>query len=178
MPGLTLDPLYRQKSKNWFAKLFQQESQIGYVLYNDQADTVTVKKGHTKGVVLFDSKSVVWIVHSIPHFPPKINSNHYYINASQLIFGQSMLCVRSKFETLDTIGKQLLFNNPQVYDYRIPNYFHKDKQLSNVLSNLKRVLAGEHVTAAPWFNVDSFQTFSGRNEFLSFAKYSSYAQVL
>jgi deoxyribonuclease-2 len=179
MPALTIDVLYKKYAKtSWFKKLFQQENQIGYVLYNDQADTVTVKKGHTKGILLFDSTSVVWIVHSIPHYPPKISSGRYYINSSQLVFGQSMLCMRTKFEALDSIGKQLLFNNPQVYDYSIPNYFNKKTTQSSILSNLISVINGGHVKAPPWFNTVSFQTFNNRHEFLSFAKYGSFAQDL
>lgn len=47
----TLEPLY---SKN---------NNIGYILYNDQADKVSLIKGHTKGVILFNENSAIWIVH-------------------------------------------------------------------------------------------------------------------
>ena len=39
--GKTLAPLYSNK--------FDETSSIGYILYNDQADKVTLEKGHTKG---------------------------------------------------------------------------------------------------------------------------------
>ena len=80
-PGKTLDILYNDN--------------IGYLLYNDQADKVTLIKGHTKGVILFDNTSAVWISHSIPHFPPPKIAKKYAIQPSQC--GKSyLICIRNE----------------------------------------------------------------------------------
>lgn len=162
-PGRTLEPLYKQG----------QQYKIGYVLYNDQADKVTVIKGHTKGIILFNANSAVWIVHSIPHYPPKANTATYGINPSQCVFGQSMLCISFSFEQLELIGQQLLFNYPQIYDYNIPDSLRESK----VLANLQRVINGEHVRSDPWWNVNELVSIGGES-FLSFAKAAEFEEDL
>jgi hypothetical protein len=68
--GRSIDILYKNE--------FNSTSNIGYILYNDQADKVTIKMGHTKGILIFNDKSAIWIVHSIPHFPPKVNYYSFF----------------------------------------------------------------------------------------------------
>lgn len=127
--GQTISPLYSASNND-----------LGYILYNDQADKVTVIKGHTKGVILFDGNTAVWIVHSIPHFPPKKSDAKYMINPSQCVYGQSMVCMTFKFDELEKIGLQLLFNYPQVYDYNIPEKLLQTK--GAILNNLVKVVNG------------------------------------
>ena len=46
---------------------------VGYVLYNDQipGGGWSEKFGHTKGALALDSQTGWWLIHSLPHFPPK-----------------------------------------------------------------------------------------------------------
>jgi deoxyribonuclease-2 len=162
MPGKTLNLFYSS-----------DDPDLGYILYNDQADKVTIIKGHTKGIILFNSKSAVWIVHSIPKYPPKKSEKLYSIHSSQCIFGQSMLCMSFNFDQLDAIGRQLLFNFPQIYDFHIPDTL-KD---NTILSNLIRATQGEHVKQSPWFNIEQLTTVHGES-LLSFAKFSTYEDDL
>lgn len=158
-PGRTLQPLY------------SNDSTIGYVLYNDQADQVTVLKGHTKGILIFNENSAIWIVHSIPHFPPKKSENQYFIRPPQCVFGQSMLCMSFKFDQLDKIGQQMLYTYPQVYDYYIPD---KLKILNNgILDNLLSVINKKHVTQAPWTSVKHLITRGGE-VLLSISKFTDF----
>lgn len=166
LPGLSLDILYKNVSLSYLNELG-----VGYILYNDQADQVTLIKGHTKGVLIFDSTSAVWIIHSIPHFPPKIGSRGYYINASQLVYGQSMLCLTVNFDALEDIGGQLLYNYPQIYDYYIPKSF---KTRNSVLDNLLSVLKGKHVDEEPWYRMTVLETLNKKSRFLSFAKFTNF----
>ncbi len=167
-PGRTLETLYKTNFSN-------NDSNIGYILYNDQADQVTLIKGHTKGVILFNENSAVWIVHSIPHFPPKANQSEYCIQPSQCVYGQSMLCMSFNFEQLEIIGEQLLYNYPQIYDYHIPSKL-KWKN-SNILENLLNVLSGDHVKQGPWFNMKYLTTLGGQ-KMLSFAKFTQFEDDL
>lgn len=129
--GQTLAPLYSDSADH-----------LGYILYNDQADKITVIKGHTKGVILFDGNTAVWLVHSVPHFPPKRDEGAYLIHPSQVVYGQSMLCMTFKFEELEKIGQQLLFNYPQVYDYHIPEKLLQTYK-NSILNNIVKVVNGK-----------------------------------
>ena len=121
MPGMTLSQLYGGNA-----------SDIGYVLYNDQADKVSIVKEHTKGVVLFNSISAVWIVHSIPNYPPKRSTGAYSIHPSQCIFGQSMLCMSFNVDQLPLVGQQLVYNYPQIYDFAIPDTLRASPLVDNI----------------------------------------------
>jgi deoxyribonuclease-2 len=168
LPAKTLDKLYTTD----FAA---NDQGIGYVLYNDQADTFTIIKGHTKGVLLFNNRSAVWIVHSIPHYPPVAADKLYKINPAQCVYGQHLLCMSFDFEQLETIGKQLLFNFPQVYDYYIPEGLKASR--SKELEPLLSVIKGDHVTEAPWASAAELVT-SGGQRMLSFSKFTEFEDDL
>jgi deoxyribonuclease-2 len=166
-PAKTLEILYKHDNN----------SDLGYILYSDQADEVTFIKGHAKGVILFDENSAVWIVHSIPHYPPKKNDHQYFIRPAQCYFGQSMLCMSFSFDQLELIGQQLLFTYPQVYDYFIPDKFKNSKSYSKILSNLMRVINNEHVEQKPWYSAQKLTTLGGE-EMISFSKYTEFEDDL
>jgi len=157
-PGKTLDPLYDRSKSN-----------IGYLLYNDQADKVSIVQGHTKGVILFDETSAIWIVHSIPHFPNHRSTFNYSIQPSQCVYGQSMLCMSLSIDKLEQVGQQLLYNYPQVYDSFIPDSL---KSL-NSISNLVKVINGDKIKTTPWFNLNVIETLGGE-KLLSFAKFTKF----
>ena len=167
-PGKTLESIYATdfSSKN---------ANIGYIFYNDQADKVTLIRGHTKGIILFNENSAVWIVHSIPHYPPKQSMKKYFISPSQCVYGQSMLCASFNFDQLELIGQQLLYNYPQIYDYFIPENLKLTH--SRVLENLLSVISGNHIKQQPWSNVNLLTT-TGGEKLLSFAKFTDFEEDL
>lgn len=75
-----------------------------HLLYNDDPPRLKSNsyKGHAKGVVLFDSKSGFWLIHSVPNFPPK---KYYEYPSSGIRYGQSFLCVSFQTTELGKIGK-------------------------------------------------------------------------
>lgn len=166
-PAKTLEPLYS----------IENNTDLGYILYSDQADEVTFIKGHTKGIILFDENSAVWIVHSIPHYPPKKSEQNYFIRPAQCIFGQSMLCMSISFNQLELIGQQLLYSYPQVYDHYIPDKLKYSKINSKILNNLIRVINNEHIENEPWYNVQKITTLAGE-KMLSFAKFTDFQDDL
>lgn len=163
MPGQTLSDLYTN------------DPNIGYILYNDQADKVTLIRGHTKGVLLFDGQTVVWIVHSVPHFPPKASEKQYQIKPSQCIYGQSMLCMTFSFDEIKNIGDQLFYNYPQIFDSYIPENLKISK--SEELQSLMRVIQGEHPKQQPWSSLKELTT-KGGEKLISFAKFTDYNEDL
>ncbi len=137
--GKTLDILYKtsfsdQKSNQ------TSNNNLGYILYNDQADRVSLTRGHTKGVIIFNEKAAIWIVHSIPHFPPKPSDSNYQIHNSQCVYGQQFFCMSIKSEELEKIGQQLLYTYPQVYDSFIPEFAKEAPHLKNLLKYVKLVI--------------------------------------
>ena len=166
--GKTLEPLYQTDFED-------PENELGFILYNDQADKVTVIKGHTKGVIVFNKNSVVWIVHSIPHFPPKPSSKRYAINTSQCVYGQSMMCVSLGFDQLAKIADQLYYTYPQVYDSSLPQFLRQ--QNPDLFNKLTGVINGKHVDQAPWFKLNYFTTIGGES-LLHLAKFTDFAEDL
>ena len=125
-----------------------------------------------QGVILFNENSAVWIVHSIPHFPPRPGMN-YSINPAQCVYGQSMLCMSLNVTELRKIGEQLKFTWPQVYDYFMPQFVHEFDHFSNLID----VIGGEHVRQAPWSSLNFIQTLGGE-QMLSFAKFTDFEDDL
>jgi deoxyribonuclease-2 len=80
-----------------------------YALYNDDhPDTngTDMTHGHTKGVQLFDAATGLWLIHSVPKFPP---ATAYAYPWTGLKFGQSMLCVSFDTKlTLPVLGRCVL----------------------------------------------------------------------
>ncbi|CAG0921753.1 unnamed protein product [Notodromas monacha] len=110
--GRTLEPLYSNASKSQFALLYNDEFPNG---------TVSFTKGHTKGAVVMDDHgSGFWLIHSVPHFPPKPEDGFGY-PASGRTYGQTLFCVSfAGGESPETIGKQLTVNEPFIYFKDIP----------------------------------------------------------
>ncbi|XP_027707134.1 deoxyribonuclease-2-alpha isoform X3 [Vombatus ursinus] len=83
-------------------------SELAYLLYNDQpplgnGGPDTTYRGHTKGVLLLNRDSGIWLVHSVPHFPPHANSSYNWPQTAQT-YGQTLLCVTftySQFREID-----------------------------------------------------------------------------
>ena len=69
MPGRTLSPLYGGNSSDLVSVMYNDEHPHGPTSFN---------LGHTKGLVLGDRSSSVWIIHSVPHYPPYPNESYSY----------------------------------------------------------------------------------------------------
>lgn len=124
-----------------------------------------ILRAHAKGIILFNSGSVVWIEHSIPKFPPKQMTKNFSIDSPQLVYGQSMICLSLPFSALAQIGLQLYFARPQVYDYFIPNTLAKKAELANLLN----VVNGLYVNTSPYSSVQTIKTV-GNVEFVTYYK--------
>lgn len=88
--------------------LYDSQS-IMWVVYNDEPTNgpVTFSMGHTKGTVMADNNSGLWLVHSVPKFPqlPYQNNNSYTYPKTGVKFGQSFLCMSMTAEELDKVGE-------------------------------------------------------------------------
>jgi deoxyribonuclease-2 len=85
-----------------------------FFLYNDEPDVGTASStyGHTKGVV---AEGGFWIVHSTPKFPASNGKSAFFFPETEIIYGQTFLCISLTKAQVDDVGKQLLFTRPFLY---------------------------------------------------------------
>ncbi|XP_072458307.1 deoxyribonuclease-2-alpha isoform X4 [Notamacropus eugenii] len=150
-------------------------SELAYLLYNDQppsgnGNPDTTYRGHTKGVLLLNRDSGIWLVHSVPHFPPHANSSYSWPQSAHN-YGQTLLCVTFAYSWFQEIGKQLTYTYPQVYDYRLEGFFAQD------LPDLKQAAQGHHVGQGPWNRSVTLTSRAGV-VFRSFAKFNDFQNDL
>ena len=93
------------------------------ILYNDQPPEGTgiSTRGHSKGVVITDGNKGFWLVHSVPHFPPAFENRaeYNYPNTGKM-YGQSFLCISLNAQQMNKVGRQLKFNEVEVYSSQVP----------------------------------------------------------
>lgn len=149
IPGLTLNSLFTNES-------------VLLLAYNDEQPTgeVDFTDGHTKGVVATDGEQGIWLIHSVPKYP---STNHYDYPKNAEHYGQSFLCISFEASQMDTVGQQLIFNEPNIYSNRVP------KSLKGKFSNLERAIAKDWKKSAPYKSLTMLTSFGGRT-FSSFAK--------
>ncbi|XP_007489195.1 deoxyribonuclease-2-alpha [Monodelphis domestica] len=155
--GQTLNQLYKGNL-----------SELAYVLYNDQPPSGngspdTDYRGHTKGVLLLNKDGGIWLVHSVPRFPPPAKSSYSWPPNAQT-YGQTLFCVTFSYSQFQEIGKQLTYTYPRVYDYRLEGSFAQD------LPELKDAAQGHHVYPGPWNRSVTLTSRAGA-VFQSFAKF-------
>ncbi|XP_076681062.1 plancitoxin-1-like isoform X2 [Andrena cerasifolii] len=111
----TLAPLYSNENN----------AEILWALYNDDPPVNRSQwaPGHAKGVVMVNNNRGFWLIHSVPKFP-SFSASGYDIPFSYpengLKNGQSFLCVSLGSNQLDTVGKQLSYNEIRTYAKNIP----------------------------------------------------------
>ena len=109
----------------------------GWILYNDEVPPngpTSLNLGHTKGVLGFDaaSNTAFWLLHSWPKFPLPDDSAQ-----PSPMYGQTFLCIALSLDTARELAKQMhTYQEPQVYDPRIPNSFADDDPLRLLTSGV------------------------------------------
>jgi len=151
---------------------YNNKDDIGYVLYNDQVPGGgwSEKFGHTKGALALDAESGWWLVHSLPHFPPKAEDG-YSLPSNALYFGQTFLCLSLSSSQFSTVGDHLLFTYPWTYDFRIPEW------VADEFPSLDQTTKEEHVVKPPLAHLGEIQTLAGV-QFKTFGKSGKWGQDL
>lgn len=135
---------------------------IVFIAYNDEPpqSPVDFENGHTKGVIGADSKSGIWLIHSVPKYP---DISAYSYPQTGAHYGQSFLCLSFNASQMDLVGKQQIFNEPNIYHSQIPD------GLRDTFPNLVKAVNQEWQKEAPYWNYETLET-RGRVKFASFAK--------
>nr|XP_040040410.1 deoxyribonuclease-2-alpha-like [Gasterosteus aculeatus aculeatus] len=147
---------------------------FGYMLYNDQPPdppgpkSVSASYGHSKGVVMLDRRTGVWLSHSTPRFPKYRNKNFWPDSGS--VNGQTFMCVTYSYNTFKDIGLQLKYIHPYPYDSDIPTTFPNELRCVEQRNQC-------FPKKEPWFRVQALTSWNGR-KFTSFAKYTRFGDDL
>ncbi|KAM6938696.1 deoxyribonuclease-2-alpha-like [Lycodopsis pacificus] len=142
----------------------------GYMLYNDQPPDSYVAPasfGHSKGVVMLDKQTGVWLSHSTPKFP-KYRSKDFWPDSGS-VNAQTFMCVTYSYGEFKEIGLQLKYIHAYSYDSDIPTTFHNDLRCVAQRSCYPK--------KEPWFSVKILTSMNGR-KFSSFAKYTRFGDDL
>lgn len=124
--------------------------------------------GHAKGVLATDGQVGFWLIHSAPKFPD-LKDYTYPHNAVRN--GQSFLCISFEASEIEKIGAQLLFNEVNIYDSRIP------ESLRGKFKNVEDAIGKKWRTKGPFENLQKIQSSNGTT-FLSFAKGRNFQKEL
>ncbi|XP_003741591.1 deoxyribonuclease-2-alpha [Galendromus occidentalis] len=140
----SLEPLFK-----WSKAKANRE--LVYIAYNDQppveGEKASWSSGHTKGVVLFDSDSGLWLVHSVPKFPENTFSGNFSFPKNGYVNGQTLLCMSFKSRQLNSIAAHLLNQEAHIYESHAPANFSKlYPNLSLLLSNPSAYNVTQNVT--------------------------------
>ncbi|XP_074525109.1 deoxyribonuclease-2-alpha-like [Halichoeres trimaculatus] len=156
--GRTLKPLL-----DYYVK---QTEGFGYMLYNDQPPPPYVSPpsfGHSKGVVMLDRKTGVWLSHSTPRFPTYRSQTFWPSSGNEN--AQTFICVTYAYDNFKSLGFQLEYIHAYSYDSHIPTTFHSQLQCVAQRSCYPK--------KAPWFRITELTSLSG-SHFTSFAKYTRF----
>jgi deoxyribonuclease-2 len=125
-----------------------------YFMYNDQPDNAKPSSsyGHTKGVVSTGSNPF-WLLHSTPNFPSSDGKPTFYFPESEIIYGQTFLCVAISASEFDNVGTQLSYTHPYVY-------VNKVGDISKDYPKLASLLDGNFITSPGATNVQKFGKFT------------------
>ncbi|KAJ8249766.1 hypothetical protein COCON_G00229820 [Conger conger] len=151
----TLEPLLSWKSPT---------PDFGFISYNDQPPECNALQsfGHSKGVVMMDKTTGVWLLHSTPRFPYDRKKKVFWPN-SGAVNGQTFICVTLSYDKFDNIGKHLQQIRAFSFDGDIPADFY---------TSLQDVVKRKFAKPKDPFLVQDL-TSRGGQKFKSFAKYSS-----
>uniref|UniRef100_A0A4W6E3D8 Deoxyribonuclease-2-alpha n=1 Tax=Lates calcarifer TaxID=8187 RepID=A0A4W6E3D8_LATCA len=139
---------------------------FGYMLYNDQPPDpykAPSSFGHSKGVVMLDRRTGVWLSHSTPRFPT-YHSKVFWPESGHANAQTFMCKPLFKFS-----GLQLMYIHAYSYDSDIPKTFHDELRCVAQRSCYPK--------KKPWFREKMLTSLNGR-PFHSFAKYKRFGDDL
>ncbi|GLD50042.1 deoxyribonuclease-2-alpha-like isoform X2 [Lates japonicus] len=150
---------------------------FGYMLYNDQPPKQSRNQrrhrnapssfGHSKGVVMLDRQTGVWLSHSTPRFPT-YRSKVFWPESGNSN-AQIFMCVTYSYNEFREIGLQLKYIHAYSYDSDIPTTFHDELRCVAQRSCYPK--------KKPWFREKTLTSLNGR-QFHSFAKYRRFGDDL
>ncbi|XP_074600852.1 deoxyribonuclease-2-beta-like [Brevipalpus obovatus] len=137
-------------------------SKLNFLLYSDQPPKGEPGsgRGHSKGALLFDQDSGLWLTHSVPGFPIDPESgSHYEYPTTGIPNGQSLLCISFKTKSLEDITTNLLYIRPHIYAFSIDPTVQQTYPQLDSLINKKWIKKGISQRTLQTIGGQSFMTF-------------------
>lgn len=101
----------------------------------------------------------------------KGKSSDYNYPSTGMNYGQSFLCLSLDAKQIDIVGKQLIYNEPQIYEKYLPS------TLQSLYPNIDRLIQGKRRIYGPYWNDVELSTLN-QETFKSFAKSSKFSKEL
>lgn len=142
----------------WLHQMHNGERWNEWKMYNDQNPHGT-DKGHCKGMLFWNDKHLLWIIHSVPNFPSEYKNNQLNdILDAEKIYGQSFICIKMPSDRLNDVLDQIYHMMPYIYIESSTNTRVKPnlKQI-NILSITKKI---HHISKSPTYHVDIYDHVS------------------
>ena len=101
------------------------------------------QKAHAKGVLMMDQQADqgVWVTHSIPRFPPRLNEPLVFPESAQF-YGQTFMCISFDLSKMgNMVVEHLRTMKPQVFDRRV------SESLYEMMPNLKDLDTSDNLKA-------------------------------
>ncbi|CAG7733893.1 unnamed protein product [Allacma fusca] len=124
-----------------------QVDEIAAVLYNDQPPDMepTIRNGHSKGLMMANTKGGFWMPHSIPHFP-RVSKTFEYPPGG-LDNGQMLFCLSLPLNTInEVLGGALEYTKATFYNSSIP------ASLESQLSKIQGVIKYNKTASGVYYN--------------------------
>jgi deoxyribonuclease-2 len=103
------------ESINDWIKIKYYRKWNNWLVYNDESPNKTAK-GHCKGVLTWNNKTIGWLIHSVPKFPEYLDETGISgIEYSELKYGQSFVYIEFNIIHLNYILKQIYEMEPNIY---------------------------------------------------------------
>lgn len=168
--------LIKENINEWINKVYTKNNNkwMYQLLYNDEIPDnmdnhktfYLNKKGHNKGILLWNSTKIGWLVHSVPKYPNEIELDNFKIEdieEGHLIYGQSFVYIELDIKELDNIFKQLKIMESNVYYTNYKKYGDikvEDKNLEkNLINNLKLDRNIFHISKSSKWNKDIYDEY-------------------
>jgi deoxyribonuclease-2 len=155
--------VYTKKNNKWIYQLLYNDEILDNMIENipDNKNFYLNKKGHNKGILLWNDKKIGWLIHSVPKYPNKIKLGKEFkideIEESQLIYGQSFIYIELDIKELKNILIQLKIMESNVY-YTNYNY----NKIENIDLNINNIKIDEnifHISKSSKWNKDLYNIF-------------------
>ncbi|XP_026225159.1 deoxyribonuclease-2-alpha-like [Anabas testudineus] len=120
------------------------EPECEFIAYNDQPPYGSSGSGcgHSKGVVLVDKDTVVWLLHSTPKFPKTMKNNKFF-SVTGKTFAQTFICVTFPRSQLNKIETHLRHIRAHIFDSNMDKFSavnFREVWTSNIMLNKQTVL--------------------------------------
>lgn len=154
---------YGENLNQWIRTFFPLYKNI--IAYNDdepddeRGANLHSRGAHAKGVIAYDNKRILWMIHSIPNFPEFKNEDKNKdendkkemifndIDPSQLIYGQSIIILEFPYSTeqLNVIYNQLDIMSSHVYYNSCPEWDSRKYSKNSKKELMKQIDLGEDI---------------------------------